>query len=62
LPLTQEACALNLAPTNSSTITMAFGDALAVVISAQKNFAPQDFARNHPAGALGKRLLLASVR
>jgi len=58
LPLTQEACALNLAPTNSSTITMAFGDALAVVISMQKNFAPQDFARNHPAGALGKRLLL----
>ncbi len=57
LPFEQEACPLNLAPTSSSTITMAFGDALAVVVSTLKNFNHTDFARFHPAGALGKQLL-----
>jgi arabinose-5-phosphate isomerase len=61
LPFTQEACEMNLAPTSSSTLTMAFGDALAVVVSKLKGFGKNDFAKFHPAGALGKRLLL-SVR
>jgi arabinose-5-phosphate isomerase len=58
LPFEQEACSLNLAPTNSSTITMAFGDALAIVVSSIKKFSRSDFARFHPAGALGKQLSL----
>ncbi len=58
LPLDREACPLNLAPTSSSTIMMAFGDAVAVVVSSLKGFNKQEFARYHPAGALGKRLLL----
>lgn len=57
LPLKGEACSLNLAPTNSSTLMLAFGDALAVVVSKLKKFTKEDFARFHPAGALGKRLL-----
>jgi arabinose-5-phosphate isomerase len=57
LPFEQEACPHNLAPTSSSTATMAFGDALAIVVSSYKNFGPQDFARFHPAGALGRQLL-----
>lgn len=58
LPFTTEACTLNLAPTSSSTVTMAFGDALAIVVSSLKNFSRSDFARYHPAGALGKELSL----
>ena len=58
LPFQQEACALGLAPTSSSTMMMAYGDALAVVVSRLKRVTKQDFARNHPAGALGKKLLL----
>jgi arabinose-5-phosphate isomerase len=58
LPFTKEACHLNLAPTTSSTLTMAFGDAVSVAVSKLKNFGKSDFARAHPAGALGKRLLL----
>lgn len=58
LPLEREACPFNLAPTSSSTVMMAFGDALALVISNLKNFNKHDFARNHPAGALGKKLTL----
>jgi arabinose-5-phosphate isomerase len=58
LPLEREACPLNLAPTSSSTIMMAFGDAIAVAVSNLKGFSKQEFARYHPAGALGKRLLL----
>jgi arabinose-5-phosphate isomerase len=54
----QEACVLGLAPTSSSTLMLAFGDALAVVVSSQRQFTRQAFARNHPAGALGKKLLL----
>ena len=58
LPFTKEACSLNLAPTTSSTIMMAFGDALAVTVSKISGFKENDFAKHHPAGALGKRLFL----
>lgn len=58
LPLEREACPLNLAPTSSSTLMMAFGDAVAVVVSSMHNFDKNCFARVHPAGALGKRLIL----
>lgn len=58
LPLIREACALNLAPTSSSTLMMAFGDAIAVCISKIKNFTKNDFARFHPAGLLGRKLIL----
>lgn len=58
LPFTKEACQMNLAPTTSSTLCMAFGDALGVVVSKIKKFNKNDFAKFHPAGALGKRLLL----
>lgn len=54
----QEACALNLAPTSSTTTTLVMGDALALVLSQRKGFTPTDFALFHPAGSLGKRLLL----
>ena len=57
LPLEKEACALNLAPTSSSTLMMAFGDALAIVISKLKGFNKHNFARLHPSGTLGKKLL-----
>jgi arabinose-5-phosphate isomerase len=58
LPFQQEACLLNLAPTSSSTLMQVFGDALAVAVSSMKNFDKNDFAKNHPAGALGRRLIL----
>ncbi|MFH0898260.1 MAG: KpsF/GutQ family sugar-phosphate isomerase [bacterium] len=58
LPLKREACVLNLAPTSSSTLMMAFGDAVAVCVSKLKNFTKNDYARFHPAGMLGKKLLL----
>lgn len=54
----QEACPLNLAPTASTTATLALGDTLAVVLLERKGFTREDFAMFHPAGALGKRLLL----
>ncbi len=54
----KEACPLNLAPTASTTATLALGDALAVVLLERKGFTQEDFALFHPAGALGKRLLL----
>jgi arabinose-5-phosphate isomerase len=54
----QEACPLGLAPTASTTVTLALGDALAVVLQQRKGFAKEDFALFHPAGSLGKRLLL----
>jgi arabinose-5-phosphate isomerase len=54
----QEACGLGLAPTASTTVTLALGDALAVVLQQRKGFAKEDFALFHPAGSLGKRLLL----
>ena len=53
----KEACPLNLAPTSSTTATLAMGDALAVALIEKRNFLPQDFAQFHPGGELGKRLL-----
>jgi arabinose-5-phosphate isomerase len=52
-----EACPHNLAPTSSTTVALAMGDALAVSILTSKGFSPDDFARSHPSGALGRRLL-----
>ncbi|RKG29541.1 KpsF/GutQ family sugar-phosphate isomerase [Acinetobacter tianfuensis] len=54
----EEACPLGLAPTSSTTATLALGDALAVALLDARGFTSDDFARSHPAGALGKRLLL----
>ncbi len=53
----QEACPLNLAPTASTTAALALGDALAVALLDARGFGPDDFARSHPGGALGRRLL-----
>ncbi len=53
----KEACPLNLAPTSSTTATLAMGDALAVALMEERHFQPQDFAQFHPGGELGKRLL-----
>ena len=53
----KEACPLNLAPTSSTTATLAMGDALAIALMEVRNFRPQDFAQFHPGGELGKRLL-----
>jgi arabinose-5-phosphate isomerase len=53
----QEACPLNLAPTASTTVTLALGDALAVALLDLRGFKEEDFARSHPGGALGRRLL-----
>jgi arabinose-5-phosphate isomerase len=52
-----EACSNNLAPTSSTTATLVMGDALAVTLSQLKGFRPEDFARFHPGGSLGRRLL-----
>ena len=52
-----EACNNNLAPTSSTTATIAMGDALAVVLSTARGFQPEDFARFHPGGSLGRKLL-----
>jgi arabinose-5-phosphate isomerase len=54
----EEACPLNLAPTASTTATLAMGDALAVAVLEARGFTAQDFARSHPGGALGRKLLL----
>ncbi len=54
----KEACPLNLAPTASTTVTLAMGDALAVALLETRGFTAEDFALSHPAGALGRRLLL----
>jgi len=51
-----EACSLGLAPTTSTTVMLAVGDALALVTSRMRNFAREDFARSHPAGSLGRKL------
>ena len=53
----KEACPLNLAPTASTTAQMALGDALAVALLDARGFRAEDFARSHPGGALGRRLL-----
>lgn len=54
----KEACPLNLAPTCSTTVALAIGDALAMTLMEAKNLTTEDFAANHPAGRLGKRLTL----
>jgi arabinose-5-phosphate isomerase len=54
----QEACPFNLAPTTSTTVALAIGDALAITLIGVKGLTPEDFASNHPAGRLGKRLTL----
>lgn len=53
-----EACPINLAPTNSTTAQLVMGDALAVCLMEIRGFKPEDFAKYHPGGALGKKLLL----
>ena len=58
LPRFEEACYLGLAPTSSTTATLCYGDALAVVASGIYGFKDADFGRIHPAGALGKKLVL----
>lgn len=54
----KEACPLGLAPTSSTTASLAMGDALAVALLEARGFTPEDFARSHPGGRLGRRLLL----
>ncbi len=54
----EEACPLDLAPTTSTTVTLAMGDALAVALLLRKNFDAEDFARLHPGGSLGRKLSL----
>jgi len=56
--VSEEACPLNLAPTASTTAALAMGDALAVALLESRGFTAEDFARSHPSGRLGKRLLL----
>ena len=53
-----EACPINLAPTNSTTAQLVIGDAIAVCLMEMRNFTAEDFAKYHPGGALGKKLLL----
>lgn len=54
----KEACPLGLAPTSSTTVTLVMGDALAVALLERRGFTAEDFARSHPGGNLGRRLLL----
>jgi arabinose-5-phosphate isomerase len=54
----EEACPLNLAPTASTIVAIALGDAIAAILMTAKNFTPTDFAFNHPGGTLGRRLTL----
>jgi arabinose-5-phosphate isomerase len=56
--VSQEACPLGLAPTASTTAMLALGDALAVTVLDQRGFSAEDFARSHPGGSLGRRLLI----
>jgi len=58
IPVDQEACPMNLAPTASTTATLAVGDALAIAILNARDFDESDFARSHPGGSLGRRLLM----
>ena len=58
ISVSEEACPLNLAPTASTTATLAMGDALAVALLKIRGFTAEDFAMSHPSGSLGKRLLL----
>ena len=58
ISVSTEACPLDLAPTSSTTVALAMGDALAVALLDARGFTADDFARSHPAGSLGRRLLL----
>ncbi len=58
IAIEKEACPLNLAPTSSTTTTLVMGDALAIALLHARGFTEADFARSHPAGRLGKRLLV----
>ncbi|WP_299019186.1 arabinose-5-phosphate isomerase KdsD [uncultured Photobacterium sp.] len=58
ITVAQEACPLNLAPTSSTTATLAMGDALAIALMQARGFTADDFALSHPGGALGRKLLL----
>lgn len=58
IPLDREACPIELAPTTSTTLTMALGDALAASVMKMNNFTEADFALNHPLGQLGKNLTI----
>lgn len=58
ISVTEEACPLGLAPTSSTTATLAMGDALAIALLEARGFTREDFARSHPGGRLGRRLLL----
>lgn len=60
ISISREADPLNLAPTSSTTVTLALGDALASALMAARNFTSEDFARRHPSGALGKQLKSSS--
>ncbi|MDX1919891.1 MAG: KpsF/GutQ family sugar-phosphate isomerase [Candidatus Caenarcaniphilales bacterium] len=60
LGVNEEACPLNLAPTTSTTATLALGDALAVVLMKERGFSREDFAKFHPGGALGRKLIKVS--
>ena len=55
--ISEEACPLDLAPTTSTTVSLALGDAIAVALLEAKNFKSDDFAKSHPGGKLGKRLI-----
>ena len=56
--VTREACPLELAPTSSTTVTLVMGDALAVALMEAREFQHEDFARFHPGGSLGRKLLV----
>ncbi len=58
VPVDEEACPMNLAPTASTTTALAVGDAFAVALLERKGFTKEDFAKSHPGGSLGKQLLL----
>ncbi|MFW5997031.1 MAG: KpsF/GutQ family sugar-phosphate isomerase [Lentisphaeria bacterium] len=58
MPVPAEACPFNLAPTTSTTALLALGDALAIVLLEERNFAKEDYARLHPAGAIGRSVTL----
>jgi arabinose-5-phosphate isomerase len=58
IKVSKEACPLNVAPTSSTTLTLAMGDALAVCLMKKRNFTKEDFASFHPGGSLGKKLFI----
>ena len=58
IKVSKEACPLNVAPTSSTTLTLAIGDALAVCLMKKRNFTKEDFASFHPGGSLGKKLFV----